>query len=178
MICVWKVDTSAWSGVPKLLQPTSIFNQPSLMSILEPLPNSWSRKWVFLSGTASLGSRHHGDGDTKDLLCHLAVMQHSDEHHTGCAESGSPPPVWCWGGAALLTHLRAGGFTCTLHRCFFELCFVCGKCSLHTQGQNGALINNRPVLKAAHRVAYLWGLELRVVFFFLQVSHTGKSYFF
>ena len=32
------------------------------------------------SGTVSLGSRQCEDGDTKDLLCHLAVMQQSGAH--------------------------------------------------------------------------------------------------
>lgn len=53
----------------------------------------------------SLGSRQHDNGDTKDLLCHLAVMQQSGAHHTGCMESDSPPPIWFGGAAALPPHV-------------------------------------------------------------------------
>lgn len=57
------------------------------------------------SGAVSLGSRQHDDGDTKDLLCHLAVMQPSGARRTGRMESGSPTTHLVWRGAVLHPHV-------------------------------------------------------------------------
>jgi len=67
----------------------------------------------------SLGSRQREDGDTKDLLCHLAVMQQSGARHTGRGESDSPPPIWFGGelhrSLVFSCFKRTGeGDTCTL----------------------------------------------------------------